>query len=372
MTTFIERCGVRAFGFGGLWRTIACGTAWVAVGNLTSQLSSLVAGVLVARMLGKESYGKFGLLQTSIAVWTLISGFGMSLTVTRYLSRYRINEPKEAGNVIGSTTIISIALAAVVSLVVLFAARSISNSISQHADLTVQLRISAIVMLVLSLLGVQQGILTGFESFRGAGIVNVLRAIFLAPLTLLGIRYGQISGALWAMAVAAVLALVGGIILIHQECVRFGIKPQWRVRTKDWRMIGDCALPAFGAGVVVTPVNWIVSASLVRSPGGYSQLAVLTVCIYYRTAMLFFQSISGTVLLPILSSASKKQRDGVLWSAVRLNGCLALCGVALAEFSTNGLLSLFGSGFAGNGRVAMANAASGGLMLASGPLVIGS
>lgn len=369
MTTLVERYTVRVLGFGGLWRTIARGTAWVAAGNITSQLSSLVAGVLIARTLGKESYGRFGLLQTSIAVWALISGFGMSLTVTRYLSRYRQADPEQAGNVIGSTTIMSIVVAGMVSLVLLVAAPFVSNSVSQHANLTGQLRICAVVMLVLSLLGVQQGILTGFESFRGAGIINISRGILLFPLTIVGIRYKQLSGALWAIGIASTIALAGGIVLIRQECLRFDIRPRWRVRWLDWKMISDCALPTFGAGVVVTPVNWLVSALLVRSSGGYSQLAVLTAGIYYRTAMLFLQSITGTVLLPILSSASGKQRDEVLWSAVTVNTCLGATGLLVVAFAPNAMLRIFGNGFSGNGAVVMANVASGALMLASGPLV---
>ncbi len=358
----------RLLSFGGFWKQIAQGTAWTAIGTVAAQLSSFFVGVLVARLLGKESYGKFGLLQSTIAVSSLFTGFGLSLTATRYLSQYRFHRTAEAGRVIGATETISFALAGSLSVVFFLFADTISRSVSGHDDLTGLLRICALPLFATSLLSVQQGVLTGFESFRAASFTNLARGLPLIPLAVLGMRAARLSGALWAIGIASAAACVLGGWFISLECRRHGIRPSFTIRWSDLKMIRDCALPTFLTGITVTPVNWLVSALIVRSQGGYPELAILTAGIYFRTALLFFQGATGAVLLPIFSSHSRAKRDQVLWSTTAMNTLAGLAGVAAASIAPDFLMRMFGKSFQGHGGVVVANVASGALMLASAPV----
>lgn len=351
------------------WKRIAWGTAWISVGEGVRQLATFAAGILIARLMGRDAYGRFGLIQSTIAVWSLIAGFGLSLTATRYLSRYRLTQAVEAGSIIGATTTLSLILAGGTSLCLFLAAGMLSFFISGHGDLAGELRVAAVSMFVLSLVGVQQGILTGFESFRGAALLNIARSILLLPLTALGIRFAGLSGALWAITIASAAGTVLGVSLIASECRAHGIQPQWGLRRGDWKMISGFALPAFLGGLVVMPVNWLVGALLVHSTGSYAQMAILTAGVYFRTALMFFQSTTGTVLIPVFSSSSGRDRQALLWSAVKTNSFVSLCAFALALFAPNSLMRIFGPGFDGNGTVVILNLAAGGLMLASAPLV---
>lgn len=351
------------------WKRIVRGTAWTSLGAAASQGASLAAGIIIARLMGKDTYGRFGLIQTTIAVWSLIAGFGLSLTATRYLSRYRLTEAVEAGSVIGATTTLSLILAGGTSLCLFLGAGALSFSLSGRGDLAGELRVAALSMFVLSLAGVQQGILTGFEAFRGAALLNVARAVLLLPLTVLGIHFAGLSGALWAITIASSAGMVLGASLIASECRAHGIQPQWGVRRGDWNMISGFALPAFLGGLLVTPVNWLVAALLVRSSGGYGQMAILTAGVYFRTAFMFFQGATGTVLLPVFSSSSGRDREVLLWSAIKTNGIVSLGGFAVAVLAPSSLMRIFGPGFAGNGAVVVVNLAAGAIMLASAPLV---
>lgn len=358
----------RLISFGGFWRQIAQGTAWTAIGTVVAQFSSFFVGILIARLLGKDSYGKFGLLQTTVAVSSLFTGFGLSLTATRYLSQYRFSHRKEAGRLIGATGTISLTLAGSLSVLFFFFAGTISRSLSGRDDLTGLLRICAVPLFAASLLSVQQGVLTGFESFRAASLMNVARGVSLVPLVIIGTYAASLSGALWAIGAASLAGCILGAWFIVTECRRHGIRPEWSVRWSDLIMIRDCALPTFLTGVTVTPVNWLVSALIVRSPGGYPELAILTAGVYFRTALLFFQGVTGTVLLPIFSSHSRAKRDQVLWSATAMNVVVGLAGLAAASVAPDFLMRVFGKTFQGHGGVVIANVASGALMLAYAPV----
>ena len=53
------------------------GAAWSIVGSVTSNIINLATLMVVARLLGKENYGQFIIVQSTIAMVGVFAGFGI-------------------------------------------------------------------------------------------------------------------------------------------------------------------------------------------------------------------------------------------------------------------------------------------------------
>ena len=61
------------------------GISWTLAGSVVNKVLQLTAFILVARIIGKEDYGRIGIVRSTISMFTIISTMGMGVTATRYI-----------------------------------------------------------------------------------------------------------------------------------------------------------------------------------------------------------------------------------------------------------------------------------------------
>ena len=59
---------------------------WVLLGNGVGKGLALAAGIVVARFLGKEIYGEYGMIRNTLVSIAVFSTFGLGFTATKYVS----------------------------------------------------------------------------------------------------------------------------------------------------------------------------------------------------------------------------------------------------------------------------------------------
>ena len=52
-------------------------SSWSLIGNIVGKGFSLIAGIVVARCLGKEVYGEYGIIKSTLLMIALFSSFGL-------------------------------------------------------------------------------------------------------------------------------------------------------------------------------------------------------------------------------------------------------------------------------------------------------
>ncbi len=52
-------------------------------------------------MLGKEEFGKLGIVQSTVGMFQVFAGFGLGLTATKYVAEFRDSDPAKTGRIIG-------------------------------------------------------------------------------------------------------------------------------------------------------------------------------------------------------------------------------------------------------------------------------
>ncbi len=353
-----------------LQKRFASGVLWSAASGAIQQLSSLLIAVVTARMLGKEAYGEFSLIQSTIAAWSLFAGFGLAVTATKYVAEYRSGDPEKAGAIVALSEIFSAVFAAAVSALLYITAPSIALHTFGRPEVVTELRIAALILLVASICAAQTGVLSGFESFRLIAKIRVVRGVASLVTCTAGILLGGIRGALWGLVIAWASTAILTELFVRDTCSNRKIRRSYVGAFDHFRLLFRYSIPSVLAGSLMTPATWFASAFVVQQNGGYAQLALFNASNQWRTAIFLLPALAGDMLVPLYSSeaSSGDSRMTILKYAMTF-GLLTAAPIALIViFCRHTLMSAFGTAFIDGDSLIPIIAASGVLLAAINPI----
>jgi O-antigen/teichoic acid export membrane protein len=200
---------------------------------------------------------------------------------------------------------------------------------------------------------VQFGALAGLEAFAGTARINLWRGLLTLPCVWLGIRFGNLFGAILAMAVVSFLTFVIGHLVLRKQCTVRSIRLGYRASLENGILTTSCAL--WISSLLLTGSGWAATLLLSRHSGGVAQLGIFNAAARWNTALLFLPNVLFQVVLPMLSHKNAEedyQSCGRLISAVLamnifVTGLGALLIVALSPV----LMNWYGSEFKGGSSV---------------------
>ena len=151
---------------------LARGAFWSLVGSLISRGLGLLAGVLVARLLGKHDYGQLGMVQSTTGMFGIFAGFGMGLTANKHVAEFKNQDPARAGRIICLSSLISWITGGLLTLILLVFAPWLARTTLGSANMTGLLQAGAWLLLLGGVNGAQTGALVAFlkrsEPSRGS------------------------------------------------------------------------------------------------------------------------------------------------------------------------------------------------------------
>src|SRR5438477_3131562 len=80
---------------------LARNTLWSVAGSASSQGSSLLTALMIARMLGVTRFGQLALIQATVLLMGTLGEMGFTLTTTKFVSRWRVTDPERTGRLMG-------------------------------------------------------------------------------------------------------------------------------------------------------------------------------------------------------------------------------------------------------------------------------
>jgi len=333
---------------------LARGVLWSFVGGGVSQGSILAASVITARLLGKERFGEFGVIQSTAGMFGIFAGLGLGLTATKYVAEFRSTDPERAGRIIGLSLMTSMITGAIASTVLFFLAPFLAEHTLSAAHLALELRITTCLLLLNALYGAQTGTLSGFEAFKTIAHLNLWRGVFTLPIAVATVLLWHLPGAVWGLVAAAAAGCALNHFAIRRVSAAAAVpllyKGAWSERAVLWVF----SVPAFICGVVVGSVGWVANTILVNHHNGYAEMGVFTAVYQWLLAISFVPIVLGRALLPILSSLwgsaeHKRMRRALAASAL---GCAAFAipGAAIVIALSGRIMSWYGPAFIGRQR----------------------
>jgi len=358
MTTFAFPLGIlktRLHKASPLTRRFASAAGWSLCAAALSRVMMLAIWVICGRVLVKEEFGALTLIYTTINMLANLGGLGLGVTATRYLGELRYTDPAKAGRLVGMSYVLSLGSGIVMAGALFVAARPVAVHVLGNGTLGHSLQIGALLVLFTAINSHQLGALSGFHAFRQIAVLGFWTGLFALAAVLVGLHYGGLLGAVWALGAWRVLIWLTYHLVLRRECERHGIRIKICQWAEERKLLWQFSVPALLISVVYSPAMWLCSVWLMRTPDGYSQMALFGAADRWHTAILFVPSAMVGAVLPMLSAMLGERNIRGFHKVLYANAavCFVLVGLPAALFAVAAPLAMrvFGESYVGGASV---------------------
>lgn len=334
---------------------LARGASWSAVAALASRAMQLVATMISAHLLGKVGFGELAIIQTTVASFGAVAGFGLGTTETRYVSKYVASDPARAGRIMTLCSSVAWFTSLLTAAILFTAAPWIAATALNQGELTGTLRFAAILLLLTNVNAAQLGALAGLEAFQSIAAVNFWSGISSPLFMWVGINLGGVSGAVLGLSATVTIGYIFCKIKIRKASRAASIpdrSPGW---FEERRILWGFSLPLFMASCSSGLANWLCTAFLARLPGGVAELGAFSAAYQLKRVP---ELLAGVILTPLLPIITERRHSGdptgyrrALRLAHRFCFALIIPGAVVLTLWPRLCMSIFGVQFAGTEAV---------------------
>ena len=272
-----------------------------------NQGSTLIANIIVARILMKQGFGQYAMVQSTLLTVATLSQLATGYTASKYVAEYRSIDPERTGRLMGLCMLVSALMAGVGMILLIAMSPWLAESMIKAPHLATSLIIGSGYLFFSSINGYQTGALSGLEAYRSLAKAGVVSGIVAVATISLGAWWGGLNGTLIGLSISAFVRCA-----IHNRWLRLesrvhGIKPQYHGSLgQEKSIIFKFALPAAIAGYYSMPMIWLANSFLVRQSGGYGEMALFSAANNIRILVLFLPNVMNSVGLSVLNNEKAK------------------------------------------------------------------
>jgi len=315
---------------------LAYGAFWGAISVIVPRFVSLIASFLLARILGQNQFGEYGMISSTVSMISTFSGLGLGSTVVKHLAEYKISDPVRAGRIYTLTTIINWISAIIYAFAFILFAPWLAAKTLAAPHLAPLLQISAISMAMGTINSLQQNVFTGLEAFRTSAIITITTTSIQSIIIVLAAWFWQLTGVVSALAINSIIIAIIYFYSIKRERKKYNIRIVINEAKYEWPVLIKYSLPAFLGGILVGPSFWGANAILANQPNGYNELGILNAANQWQHVIQFIPGILGTALLPVMA---EKFGNGERLGSIKIMGKMIKI-YALIIFPVATILSL--------------------------------
>ncbi|MBQ6050925.1 MAG: oligosaccharide flippase family protein [Bacteroidaceae bacterium] len=313
---------------------------WALLGSVLGKGLSLLAGILVARFLGKELFGQYGLIKNTLINIAVFSTLGLGYTGTRYIAKSFADNKGEIRHIIRIIYRITLIASGVVALCVLVFAKPIAVFL-KAPEMDNALRLTSLIVVFNAVNTTQIGILSGFKEFKEiaknntyAGIVTFVSSGVLAYL-------GGFEGALVALLISMLFNAV--INFYSTNKVLKTIPPAPSEQATSTKEIMSFSIPIALQESMYTFVH-LASSYLMIFYGGYGEMGILSAASQWSSVMLFIPGVMKNVMLSYFSSS--ESTTTLRKKMLLINGSCTLIPWVFIALLSKFIASFYGESFA--------------------------
>jgi O-antigen/teichoic acid export membrane protein len=334
---------------GTLRARFASGAMWLLLGAGLSQLLLALSSIIIARVLGKELFGEFGMVRSTVMMFGTLAGLGLGITTNKYVAEFRDSDPARAGRVLALTTTLAAISGTLVAIVVAAAADYLASNTLGAPHLARFVRLCAPLLAMSVLNGVQLGAITGLEQFRVLSLLSTLTGLSVASLAAVGAFAGGIEGAFYGTLIGSFVNVIMMELILATLRRRKGIGIAFDGLWRERQVLVSFAIPSMLAGLMVAPVTWAGLRLLFVREDGAGEVAVFQAANQLRMLALFVPGAIAQVVLPVLSNIQADVDASGYRRAIQLAAVACLItGAAVAiplMAASPQVMGLFGSSF---------------------------
>jgi O-antigen/teichoic acid export membrane protein len=320
--------------------------AWNALGSAAAQGGSFLSSIIAARLLGKEIFGQFAMIQSTMIALSGFAGLGLGITATKYVSQYRSSDRDKLGRILGMSSMVAAAAALCFSAGLAIAAGWLPATIAPG------FRLSALYILFITANAFQVGALAGFEAFHSVARIGLIYGATSVLLTWIIASYFGLPGAVLAQGLAALVLWALYQAALVRECRAAHITIRYRAGWCERAVLFRFSIPAAACGMVASLGVWVSNAILVRN-AGFAELAIFSAAGSMRSMVIFVPALITRVSAPILNhmlaNGDPAGYRRTFRAALVFNSLISLVLAAGLSLVGGRVLHLFGKEFSTSG-----------------------
>lgn len=299
---FASRSAAEAVAVASLRKRFLEGVLWTSAATAVGQGLPLLGFVIAGRVLGRTMFGEFSMVQGTVGLFGMYSGFGLAVTATKHVAQYRKTDPTRAGRIIGMTIGTTVALSLAVAVLLAVFSPWVASHLINAPHLAPALRVASLLVVFNSLIGVENGILNGLEAFRLVAAANLVRGFLVMAMISTGVLLAGTFGGIVGLTAGTLCGWLVGHLLTMRETARLGVRPVYGGAFAERSVLGTFSLPVLLCNVMVGVSTWTARALLVNQADGYSEMGVFNAATRFQSVVAVVGTTIGTALLPLLVS----------------------------------------------------------------------
>ena len=198
-------------------------------GLVISTIISSVATIFIARLLGSDLYGLYGIALIAPTLIAVFRDWGINLAMVRYIAQFRSEgRTSEVRSIIISGIVFEVVLGVALSLMSFAFSGYLASNVFHRPDIASLIQIASISILAGGLITVATAVFTGIEKMELNSFMLIAQSIIKTAtmITLVVLGLGT-SGAVLGYTIATMIAGLIGVVLVWTQ---YGNLPKLRFR----------------------------------------------------------------------------------------------------------------------------------------------
>jgi O-antigen/teichoic acid export membrane protein len=276
------------------------GSAYTLLATVAGQAFALVTSILYARLLGPFNLGVLAIYAQLSSLLITIAALGLGAPITRFVARYRTQDPAKLGRLLSSTLVATLGATAVIGVATVTIARTIASDLYGSPELVAMFQLLAIFLALNSLSSFGLAILQGLQRIQRLSVVGIFLEALTIPVMFVALTWfglvGVVLGGTFVLVVASVL-LFGSA---RRELIREGIRLTIAFDRECLGEVASYALPLLVSALIMR-VAFLVQASLLFLFLGFVGAGLFRVASIASRIVAYVPSSISIPLLPAMS-----------------------------------------------------------------------
>ena len=186
---------------------------WAVFGNGVGHFLLLLAGIIIARLLGKDLYGEYGMVKTTMFHIASFSTLGLGFTSTKYVADAVCNYPYRLKNIIRTSLGTTFGFSLFLCVLLFLFANELALFI-EEPDTALAFKALGIIVVLRAVNTVSAGVLGGYKAYRAVGINSIVSGIVLLVLAgFLTYRIGVV-GSFIALSISQLVNAILNVVVV--------------------------------------------------------------------------------------------------------------------------------------------------------------
>lgn len=313
---------------------------WAIMGNGIGNALLLISGIFIARLLGSDLYGEYGVVKTNMFYMAGFATFGLVYSSTRYIAKYFHKDDTRIIGIIRNATLITLCFSTIMALVLFIFADKLEIFLETPGISSV-LRALSLIIIFKAVASTGNGILAGLGEFKNLAKSSVISGgvmfITCIPLT----YFWELYGSLCSLALSQLVNLVINYWYIRRCCKTLPIYYIREDKTKD---LLKFSFPIALQEISYALCNW-AGILLLTKLSSLTQVGLYTATAQWNAVITVIPGMLANVVLSHLSGSEGKEQQTLIYRVLFVYLCCTILPFIIVYLASDLIVSFYGTDF---------------------------